>query len=264
MIAIVGGFAAAAGVLIATHSLPEEGAKGFNALSNLTMKSDYRIIKNATDSDNTFIYAINDVAAKGVDIASKDPDVQKILSGSKGRIVTIAGVQPTVFQDSTGKLQYDSAGQVIITSNWQNVGGQPYVTPLDFSQIAGKSIDSHQQVWNVVVDVDAGKVVSIDPDPERVVTDNLALNTVAVGTNMFLPNAVIVPAGSEVAWVSQSLLQHNVVGTFKSDSGQLTRIDSGFFAHDGVFKHKFDSPGIFTYECTIHSQDGMKGTIIVH
>ena len=261
---IVGGFGAAAGVVVVLHGLPEEGAKNFNALSNLTMVSDYRVMKNATGSDNTFAYAINRVAARAVDIATHDMGVEKILADSSGRAVTIAGVQPTVFQDSAGKLQYDSAGgQVIITSNWQEIGGQPYTTPLGFSEISGKSIVSHQQVWNVVVDVDGGKVVSINPDPERMVTDTIEPDTITLGTNMFLPSTVKVAPGEEVAWVSKSPLQHNVFGTFQSDSGNQTRIDSGFFGPQGVFKHKFDSPGIFTYECTIHSQDGMKGTIIV-
>jgi len=172
-------------------------------------------------------------------------------------------VQPTVFQDNSGKMEYDSSGQVVITSNWQDISGQPYTAPLSFSEISGKDIDSHQQVWNVAVDVDQGKVVNFQADPESQVTETIKPSTIVVATDMFVPDIVEVMPGTEVTWSSQSFLQHNVVGNFLTRSEKEIHIDSGFFGNGGVFKYKFDQPGVFNYECTIHSQYGMKGLILV-
>ena len=117
------------------------------------MVSDFRVIKTGSKQEDIFIYAINVVPAKCVGIAINDLRVHQILADSDGKAFTIAGVRPAVFKDTSGKLQYDSAGQVVITSDWQNIGGRLDSTPQKFSQIAGMFADSHQQIWNVLVDV---------------------------------------------------------------------------------------------------------------
>jgi hypothetical protein len=47
-----------------------------------------------------------------------------------------------------------SAGQVIIiTANWQMMNGAFYSEPKNPAEIANKKMESHQQIWNILVDV---------------------------------------------------------------------------------------------------------------
>jgi plastocyanin len=55
---------------------------------------------------------------------------------------------------------------------------------------------------------------------------------------------------------------HDVVGTYKTEFGSKV-IDSGFVEHDRFWQYNFDEDGVFEYRCTIHSEEGMKGTIII-
>jgi hypothetical protein len=142
-------------VLIGTGILPEERAREFRSLTDVSIASDMKVIKEPTLDDNTFIYAVNDVAQRGIDIAQGDARVKQILDESKAKeaTVTIAAVQPTVMTDrQSGKLLHSSAGQVIITANWQLVEGSIYSEPKNPTQIANKKVESHQQIWNILVD----------------------------------------------------------------------------------------------------------------
>ena len=56
-------------ILIATDSMPEKAAAHFNALTDVTMNTNYRVIKEPSPADNTFIYALNEVAEKSIPIA---------------------------------------------------------------------------------------------------------------------------------------------------------------------------------------------------
>jgi hypothetical protein len=80
LIAIIGGFLAIGAILIATKSLPEEHASQLHPLTNiLLLSSEVKIIQQPTPEDNTFIYAVNDIAEQGIDIAKNDPRVKQIL-----------------------------------------------------------------------------------------------------------------------------------------------------------------------------------------
>src|ERR687891_28832 len=140
---IVGAFIAIGAVLISSGVLPEERAKEFRSLTDVSIASDMKVIKEPTLGDNTFIYAINDVAQRGIDIAQGDARVRQILDDAKVReaTVTIAAVQPTVMTDrQSGELLYSSAGQVIITANWQLVDGALYSEPKNPTEIANKKL----------------------------------------------------------------------------------------------------------------------------
>jgi plastocyanin len=106
---------------------------------------------------------------------------------------------------------------------------------------------------------------------------------------MFVPNAVIVyDAGSVVRWSNPSNLPHNVVGVFNqtiaSNAANTTgiipenstensnntnaetsavAIDSGFIQPNQSWQYRFDKEGIFNYLCTIHSEEGMRGILII-
>ena len=119
-------------VLIGSGILPEERAKEFRSLTDISIATGMKVIKEPTLEDNTFIYAVNDVAQRGIDIAQSDVRVKQILDESKSKeaAVTIAAVQPIVMTDrQSGQLLHSAAGQVIITANWQMVEGALYSQP---------------------------------------------------------------------------------------------------------------------------------------
>lgn len=254
---VVGGVA-----LVYSGLLPEENAKNFNALSNLFLNTTNVVIRTPTANDNTYIYAVNPAAKQAWEIAEKDTRVQDLLSRHKGSAVTIAAVQPNAFVGPDGKAIKSGSGQVIITVNKQLVDGRPYSKAESFSTIAGRQGESHQQIWNVFVDMDKQKVFDIASQPERVMSEQLRKDIVYAGMNMFLPDAAATQTGSTVKWINVSYLPHNVVGIYKSASGE-TAIDSGFFKNNESFQYKFDQKGVFEYHCTIHSEEGMKGRIEV-
>jgi plastocyanin len=74
---------------------------------------------------------------------------------------------------------------------------------------------------------------------------------VAVSDYEFEPASLTVEVGTTVTWVWDGSATHDVVG-------------QGFESRDqssGAFRHTFEQPGTYAYECTIHP--GMEGTIVV-
>jgi plastocyanin len=262
---IVAVMVAGASILIATDSLPEKAAAHFNALTDVTMDTNYRVIKKPSPADNTFIYALNEVAEKSISIAEKDPWVSDIIkSSSADKSVTIAAVQPTVLQyRDNGQLAHSSSGMLIITVNWETINGQPYSQTDNFQDLQGKVSESHQQVWNVMVDLDNQRVTDIVDHGERVLTKRLEMNRIYSGMNMFMPGSVKLEAGSSLQWINTSNLPHNIVGIYKTSSGQETYLDSGFFNNGESWRYTFNDEGVFEYHCTTHTEHGMKGKVII-
>jgi plastocyanin len=270
---ITGTFLVIGVVLIGSGVLPEERAREFRSLTDVSIASDMKVIKEPTLEDNTFIYAVNDVAQRGIDIARGDARVKQILHESKAKeaTVTIAAVQPTVMTDrQSGELLHSSAGQIIITANWQLVDG------------------AIQQIWNILVNVDKGQVTQVAQQADRVITDTARSNVVRADVNMFVPKAVLIDAGSEIRWSNPSNLPHNVVGAFNqtttidasntagmisenstgdnntaSETAGVMTIDSGFIEPNASWQYRFDKEGVFNYLCTIHAEEGMRGTVMV-
>jgi len=78
--------------------------------------------------------------------------------------------------------------------------------------------------------------------------------TVKIKSFMFMPMSVTISAGSTVTWKNLDEEPHTVtsdIGLFRSGG-----IDGG-----GSFRFKFEKPGIYKYNCSIHPQ--MTGTITV-
>ena len=289
-------------VLITSGVLPEERAQHFRSLTDITIATDMKVIKEPTLGDNTFIYAINDVAQRGIDIAQGDQRVRQILDDAQAKqaTVTIAAVQPAVMIDrQSGESHYSSAGQVVITSNWQTIGGAAYPEPQNFAAVADRNLESHQQIWHVLVDVDNGQVTQINQQANRIISDTINPEIVRTEVNMFMPNAIVVDAGSIVRWINPSNLPHNVVGIFNqttahdavnstgliinnstnninnnntnangtqsspSSSSGVTAIDSGFIQQGQSWQYNFNEAGVFNYLCTIHAEEGMRGTLII-
>jgi plastocyanin len=296
---IVGAFIIIGVVLITSGVLPEERAREFRSLTDITIESDMNVIKEPTLGDNTFIYAVNDVAQRGINIAQADQRVKQILDDAKSKeaTVTIAAVQPTVMVDrQSGELSHSSAGQVVITSNWQTIGGTAYPEPQSFAALADRSLESHQQIWHILVDVDSGQVRQVNQQANRVISDSISPDIVRTEVNMFMPNAIVVDAGSTVRWINPSNLPHNVVGVFNQTTAQdaanstgliidnstnntnntntidaqssqsssgVTAIDSGFIQQGQSWQYSFNEAGVFNYLCTIHAEEGMRGTLLI-
>lgn len=291
-------------VLITSGVLPEERAQHFRSLTDITIATDMKVIKEPTLGDNTFIYAINDIAQRGIIIAQGDQRVRQILDNAQAKqaTVTIAAVQPAVMIDrQSGESHYSSAGQVVITSNWQTIGGAAYPEPQNFAAVADRNLESHQQIWHVLVDVDNGQVTQINQQANRIISDTINPEIVRTEVNMFMPNAIVVDAGSNVRWINPSNLPHNVVGIFNqttaqdavnsteliidnstnnihnnnnstnandtqsspSSSSGVTAIDSGFIQQGQSWQYNFNEAGVFNYLCTIHAEEGMRGTLII-
>jgi plastocyanin len=262
LIVVVAIFVAGGTILMQSKILPEERAQDFRTLENISLQSQVQMIQEPTAGDNTYIYAINEVARESWEIAKKDPRVQAIVDGARGKALTVAAVQPSAFVSPEGKVTHSGLGQVIITANWQTVDGRPY-SAKSFSSIDGKQGQSRQQIWNVAVDLDQDRVISIQDERERVMTETLRTNVVYGGVNMYLPEVVITEAGSTVRWINESSLQHNVVGTYRTESGAEEKIDSGFFKTNEDWERVFSEKGTFDYHCTIHAEEGMKGRLVI-
>jgi plastocyanin len=262
---IVAVMVAVPSILIVTDSMPEKAAAHFNALTDMTMDTNYTVIQEPSPTDNTFIYALNEVAAKSIAIAEKDPRISEIIeSGSEGKAVTIAAVQPTVLEyRNNGQLAHSGSGMLIITVNWETINGQLYSQIGGYQDLQGKISESHQQVWNVMVDLDEQRVTDIVENGERVLTKKLEMNRIYSGMNMFMPGSVKLEAGSSLQWINTSNLPHNIVGIYKTSLGQETRVDSGFINNGESWRYTFNEEGVFEYHCTTHTEHGMKGKVII-
>lgn len=266
LIAIISIILTVGGILMVTNLLPEQLAQRYNPLSEVSIKTDYRVIKTPTPQDNTLIYAINPIAEKAIHIAQNDTRIKQIINEQKDKAVTIAAIQPILMEGKNGKLIYNNIGQILITANWQYVDGKFYSNAANFDELQNKIGQSHQHVWKVFVDLNKHTVTSISEEPERVMRDTFKPNLIYAGGNMFMPDTVKVNAGSMITWFNNSNLPHNVVGIYKktgSGSQQQIPVDSGFIESNRSWKYSFNDDGVFEYHCTIHSEDGMKGIIIV-
>jgi plastocyanin len=198
----------------------------------------------------------------------------------------------------SGESSYSSAGQVVITSNWQTIRGTAYPEPQSFAAVADQSLESHQQIWHILVDVDSGQVRQVNEQANRVLSDTINPEVVRTEVNMFMPNAIVVDAGSTVRWINPSNLPHNVVGVFNQTTAQdavnstgliidnstndtssnantndaqsspqasasAVAIDSGFIQQGQSWQYSFNEPGVFNYLCTIHAEEGMRGTLVI-
>src|SRR5919109_373256 len=81
-------------------------------------------------------------------------------------------------------------------------------------EIANKKVESHQQIWNILVNVDKGQVMHVAQQADRVITNTARSNVVRADVNMFVPKIVLIDTGSEIRWSNPSNLPHNVVGAF--------------------------------------------------
>jgi plastocyanin len=84
--------------------------------------------------------------------------------------------------------------------------------------------------------------------------NNVPANEVWMQNTAFNPSTIIVPATTTITWRNKDGMTHTVTST----TGQF---DSGNVSAGGNYSHQFNTPGTYTYRCTIHPQ--MTGTVIV-
>ena len=72
LIVIISITLAVGGILIVFNLLPEQQVMKFNPLSETPIKTDFRILKTPSPGNNTYIYALNDVAEEALHIAEND------------------------------------------------------------------------------------------------------------------------------------------------------------------------------------------------
>ncbi len=78
--------------------------------------------------------------------------------------------------------------------------------------------------------------------------------TVAAEDFRFAPVTLTVKPGTTVVWKATGQAPHTV----KGPGFQSKNIDPG-----GSFSHRFTKAGTFDYVCTLHIQQGMRGTVVV-
>jgi plastocyanin len=86
-----------------------------------------------------------------------------------------------------------------------------------------------------------------------VVTDATDV-TVDVIDNDYEPRDLTVPLGARVTWTFSGNLPHTV-------TNEEGKFDSGIFEDGDEYHLTFESPGTYTYYCTLHH--AMRGTVIV-
>jgi plastocyanin len=83
-------------------------------------------------------------------------------------------------------------------------------------------------------------------------------NEVLIQGMAFTPSTITVAAGTSIKWTNKDNASHTVT----SDNGSLETFDSGSMGNGGTFVWQFNTPGIFKYHCTFHSD--MTATVIVN
>jgi len=77
--------------------------------------------------------------------------------------------------------------------------------------------------------------------------------TVRVDDNFFRAKTVRIKKNTTVKWTWVGERPHNV--TFKGFKSKTQRT--------GTYRHTFKKAGTYRYECTLHDEKGMKGTVVV-
>jgi len=83
---------------------------------------------------------------------------------------------------------------------------------------------------------------------------NAAPVAVSIDNFTFKPDVVTIPAGGKITWTNRDDVPHNVVDT-------KGRFKSPVLDSDGRFSHRFDTPGVYPYYCSLHPR--MTGRLTV-
>jgi plastocyanin len=98
----------------------------------------------------------------------------------------------------------------------------------------------------------AALVLTLAPGPDRASAQDSA--SVDIADFTFGPNSVTITAGGTVTWTNSDSAPHTATG----DGGSF---DTGTMDPGGSASITFDTPGTYTYYCSIHPN--MTGTVVV-
>lgn len=87
------------------------------------------------------------------------------------------------------------------------------------------------------------------------------LRTITVSDDGFSPGALQVPIGTQVFWQWTGKQEHQVIGTFKSNDGDIP-VESPRLRGSGTFSYEFKTNGLFEYHCAVHAE-AMSGQVII-
>jgi plastocyanin len=73
---------------------------------------------------------------------------------------------------------------------------------------------------------------------------------VEIALFQYMPNPVVVPAGTTITWVNTDAVAHNVTADDRA-------WESGLFSRGESFAWTFDAPGVFGYYCVPHGSPGI-------
>jgi plastocyanin len=90
---------------------------------------------------------------------------------------------------------------------------------------------------------------------KKTTTPQVANGYVTIKDFIYSPQMLVVNAGATITWTNKGASNHTV------DSDAPGIIGSGNIAPGASFKHTFNSPGTYSYHCSVHMS--MTGTIIV-
>lgn len=104
---------------------------------------------------------------------------------------------------------------------------------------------------------------SSDAPPAPIdLTGQTEVEVVGKGGNQWSPVNIRIDAGTEVTWVNQDTIAHNVKKSADAvDFGGEFGVEAGQFGPGDTYSYTFDKAGYYPYTCTIHV--GMNGTITV-
>ncbi len=90
------------------------------------------------------------------------------------------------------------------------------------------------------------------------------ITSIHMGMNMFMPKQVTIEPDTTVLWWTHDREIHNVVGIFKTYSGEEIAIFSGDIPPKADWSYTFEESGVFEYTCGYHETQGMKGKLVVN
>jgi plastocyanin len=113
---------------------------------------------------------------------------------------------------------------------------------------------SRRRTWGLLASLMAATALAIVPTGALGGAHAARSHTVTLHEFRFHPAALNISRGDSVKWVWRDHVEHNV--TFHS-------LHSRTQVH-GTYTARFNRKGTFSYRCTIHGEEGMRGKVVVH
>ncbi|PSG96280.1 hypothetical protein BRD56_11345 [Thermoplasmatales archaeon SW_10_69_26] len=142
-------------------------------------------------------------------------------------------------------------------------------TDVQFGPDGAMYVADAGQILRVAASPVAGQLAgALSPSP---VGDDTAAPVAAVGQS-FLPQAIVVPTGTSLAWTggaiphtvtsSQALCTGATSEACQNNAGDPDSFDGLLTGVGDTYRHTFDEPGVYPYYCEFHYALGMTGLVV--